>query len=180
MLIHTMKNTIILILISSVLSSCATYLDKESSINDSYELYSNNDHNIYKNKNPIKESYDTDIYKKNKFQVRLPKNIVNWQSGSYDVFEYSSKQVLLIKAGNDKEKVSKEWEFRNPTEEEVLNYLDDYWTKRGYATKYLENLNPNRVSKIYSNAISTVLLYNIKEENFDTYENLIKTFKYIN
>jgi hypothetical protein len=172
-----MKNTVLTILIGFFISSCATYMDRKNLKNRFYDFEVYETYNVFKKIDPINSCADTEVYIRNHYEIKLPKNIVNWQTGTNDIFEYPSKQIIFIKGGFSKKQ--NEWIFRNVTEEEILNFLESYWHKRGYNSNYLENLNSKRISKIYTDNNTTILLFNIKPNSFETFKNLILTFKYI-
>lgn len=174
-----MRNIIFTFLLSILLVSCASYLDKKSIVNVHFELNVFKDFNIYKEIHFVHEKRDKEIYYINDFQIRLPKKIVFFQTGTYDFFEYPSKQIIVIRSGYRNIK-NQNWELREATRNEILNYLDDFWSEREYNSSILEDQSKNRITKVYSNNNTIIVLFNIKEENFKAFLTEIKDFEYIN
>lgn len=172
-----MRNYIMLICL--LFLSCASFVDVENERNDYFELLSFDDYNIFKKINQVGVSMDTVRYDRKDFEVKLPKNIIYYKTGTYNIFEYSSKQIIVITSGEGKSKESTDWKFKKDISDDILNFLDKYWTGKGYNFNYLEKSKKGRVSKIYSNQNTNILLFNIKDDNFEHFYNYVKKFKYL-
>jgi hypothetical protein len=126
--------------------------------------------------NKVNASADKEVFYTTHFSIKLPKGIVHWiRFDNKFFYEYDSKQVIYIyTAYKNQGKESDSWELKNINEGSELKYIEDYWKERGYN----ENLprKKNRVTKLYTNGKYEILLYNIKEKNFSSFFELIKTF----
>ena len=177
-----MRNTVFIIIIGFFLHSCSSiYLDKKE-LNykgkcyhfESYETY-----NVFRKVCPV-NGWAEGVLIRKYYEIRLPKNIVYFQTGTEDIFEYPSKQIIYIYNCFTKKPYENEdeWIFRDATFRDVEN-LYDYWERRGYHINSLENFNNKRISKVYSDGCTTILLFNIKPNNYKAFKNLILTYKYI-
>ena len=177
------KRILFVILLGIVLlNSCKVYLDTmQNSIATDYMTFKyQKKYNELDYFNKVNASADKEVFYNTHFTVRLPKNIVHWkQFGNKFYYEYDSKQVIYIYAAFKNEgKDSETWELKNIAQGSELKYLEDYWIKeRGYNENYFDKENKKRVTKLYTNGKYEILLYNIKEKNFSSFFEFIKTFK---
>lgn len=164
-----------------LLCSCRTYLDgTTNSINTDYMTFKcqkkYNELNYFNN---VNASADKEVFYTTHFSITLPKGIVYWtRMDNKFYYEYDSKQVIYIYTAYKNEgKESDTWELKNINEGGELKYLEEYWKKRGYNEEQLVVKGKNRVTKLYTNGKYEILLYNIKQKNFSSFLNFIKTFK---
>jgi hypothetical protein len=129
--------------------------------------------------NKVNASTDRDVFYTTHFSIKLPKKIVYWQKFDANKFyyEYDSKQIIYIYTAYKNEgKESDKWELKEVNERDELNCLKDYWNERNYNLKLLDVKKTDRITKLYTNGKYEILLYNIKEKNFTSFFELIKTF----
>ena len=179
-----MKIRILILLSCSILlNSCRTYLDigTKDIKTDYMTLKYLEDHNELNYFNKVNASADDQKFYTTHFSVDLPKQIVYWkQLGNEFYFEYDFKQVIyLYTAYKNKGKESDNWEEKDISDlNELKDELEGYWVKeRNYDINYLEKKREGRSSKLYTNGKYKIVLYNIKEENFQKYHELTKTFR---
>ena len=67
-----MKGIIKMLLFCTVISSCATYVDRYSYASDRYELFVFNDLNLLKDLSNNAFNVDTEVYHGNAFAITLP------------------------------------------------------------------------------------------------------------
>ncbi|RXM50331.1 MULTISPECIES: hypothetical protein [unclassified Chryseobacterium] len=142
--------------------------------------YGNNENKL-KYINKVNASADHEIYYTTNFSITLPKGIINWaKSDNNFFFEYDDKQIIYIySAYKNEEKESDDWKLLEVEPNDIGNYLNNYWEKRGYKEEYLFKEHVGRISKIYTNGKYKILLYNIKPEKFSTFTQSAKTFNVI-
>lgn len=177
-----MKKALTTLLLVMAISSCSSYLDRGGNIHTDYMEFNymeNYNEFIYKSKVNFKA--DNEIYYKNHFLINLPKKIKNWQiSDNLFYFEYDGKEIIYINSGYKNEATVGIWKVSETNNEEIYNKLQSYWDKRKYNEVTLKAGEVDRVSKVYSDGKVFILLYNIKQENFEKYMDLLKSFKYLN
>ena len=170
----------IVVLLVLLMNSCTSYIDspKNSISNDSIIFEYGNNGNKLKYINKVNASADHEIYYTTNFSITLPKGIVNWaRSDNNFFFEYDNKQIIYIYTAYKNEgKESDNWLLSEIEPNEVENYLNNYWEKKGYKEKYLLEKHIGRMSKLYTNGKYKILLYNIKTENFSIFIQSTKTF----
>lgn len=178
-----MRLQLLLILLSAILlSSCKTYLDtsKNSIATDYMTFRYEKDYNELDYFNKVNASADKDVFYTTHFSINLPKDIVYWtRLDNKFYFEYSSKQIIYIYSSYKNEGgESDNWELKELPEGKGFSYLDEYWTNvRRYNEDDLYKRNKSRTSKLYTNGKYEILLYNIKEKNYPSFLELIKTFR---
>ncbi len=178
-----MKNKITFIITTLLIFiSCRPYLDCGKNIDNDYMNFKYGDsHNEFIYKSKIDAITDTEIYQTTHFSINLPKKIKNWKIlGNKFYFEYPNKEMIYIYSGY-KNKVSPEkWSERETNNSEVYNSLNSYWYEKKYNENLLATDNPKRVSKVYSDGKTLILLFNIKKDNLSSYLELVKSHKYLN
>lgn len=177
-----MKKTLTIIVLLFIFNSCSSYLDRKGSVNNDFVdfkyLESYNEF-IYKSK--INAVADNEIYYPNHFSINLPKKLKIWQnSGTEFFFEYNNREIIYINVGFKNKGNTGNWAIQETNEDEIYTKLNSYWNKRKYNENTLKTGSLGRTSKIYSDGKVSILLYNIKEENYNHYLDLIKSFKYLN
>lgn len=179
-----MKKTLILFIIFFFFSSCSVYLDNphENEIrSESLDFTYLNHYNEFVYKSKINGKADGQIFYTTHFSVRLPKKIKNWRIlGNDFFFEFDGKEIIHIYSGYVNEGTAGDWIARETNNEEVDKKLHYYWDERKYSEESLNVNQSNRISKVYSDGRISILLYNIKRDNFENYLALIKNFKYLN
>ncbi len=173
-----MKYSIFFLLIL-LISSCTSYVDipKNSISNNSMIFEYGNNENKFKYINKVNASADHEIYYTTNFSIILPKGIINWtKSDNNFFFEYDDKQIIYIYSAYKNEEESDDWKLLEIEPNDIGNYLNNYWEKRGYKEEYLLKENVGRISKIYTNGKYKILLYNIKVEKVPIFTQSAKTF----
>ncbi|MDR6969677.1 hypothetical protein J2X31_003711 [Flavobacterium arsenatis] len=175
-----MKKYLIIILIIFFVS-CSTSVDCGKSIHTDFVDFTylkNYNEFVYKSK--INAVADNEVYYTTNFSLNLPKNIKGWLiSDNEFYFEYANKQIVYIYSGYKNEGVAGKWTIQETNDDEIYSKLSSYWDKRKYNENNLKTGHTGRVSKFLSDGKVTILLYNIKRENFDKYLDLAKSFKYL-
>lgn len=176
-----MKQSLLpLLLCALFLTSCKVYLDNErNTINADYMSFKyGKKYNELDYFSKVNASAGTQTFYTTHFTVRLPKGIVYWkQYGNKFYYEYDSKQVIYIYSAYKNEgQESEKWELKDIDEGSELKYLEDYWKGRNYNENFLAQRKKNRVTKLYTNGKYDILLYNIREKNFSSFLDFIKTF----
>ena len=176
------------ILIILLFSSCRTYIDNESDIiRDNFDsvyghLYAKDIYNEYVYINKIGLRADKEVFYPRHYKLKLPKGIVKFYaqiSENYTCIEYPSKQIICIKAKYLNDNVKEDqWKLINPDEETMEKMLSDYWEEKNYNFDNIRARN-HRITKLYTNGIFSILLYNIKEKNFDHFLYMVKSIEEI-
>ncbi len=186
-----MRKLILLFAVISLISckSRTGYIDAEAPDNvlayEPFKLILEKDYNIVELNpaKPIKVGDNTMHH--NIYRVRIPKKLVNWTiNGRKYIFEYDDREIIAIDGGYANSPRNEAWELRDSLDYGILKpYIHNYAKEQSYGDNYLEdylkNIPEGRVTKMYSNHATRVLLFNIKEKNFEDYLNLIKTIEYI-
>lgn len=171
---------LIFFLLVLLMSSCTSYIDlpKNSINNNSMILEYGNSENKFKYINKVNVSADHELYYTTNFSIILPKGMINWtRSNNNFFFEYKDKQMIYIYSAYKNEgKESNDWKLLEVEGNEVDNFLNNYWEKRGYKEKYLLEKHVGRISKLYTNGKYKILLYNIKTEKLSVFIRSAKTF----
>jgi len=162
--------------------SCTTYLDKGQSIhNDHLDFNYTKNYNEFIYKSNTNSVADNQLFLKTHFSINLPKKIKFWIISSNEFFfEYRGKQIIYINSGYKNEKSIGNWSIQEPTSEKIYSLLRSYWNSRNYKEEKLTFEKAVSNSKIYTDGNVLILLYNIKQENFAKYMELVKSFKYLN
>ncbi len=172
---------LLMLLCAILLNSCKTYLDvaKNSIAADYMTFKYEKDYNELDYFNKVNASADKEVFYTTHFAINLPKKVIYWkQLNNKFYYEYDSKQVIYIYTAYKNEgKESDNWELMNINEGNEVKYLEDYWNERKYDGNLFDIRKKNRVTKLYTNGKYEILLYNIKEKNFTSFFELIKSFK---
>lgn len=164
------------------ISSCCSYLDRGKNIHtDNMDFNYLENHNEFVYKSKVNAIADKEVFYTTNFSVNLPKHIKHWESSSNEFyFEYDSKEIIYLNVGYKNKGVSDSWTVRESNNDEIYTKLSSYWDKRKYSEDALKAEGVGRVSKVYSDGKVSILLYNIKQENFEKYLALVKSFQYTN
>ncbi len=196
-----MKNIFLLFIVTILSTSCTSYFDSVGFKNDYLEFIPMKRKNVFKQIKTIPDVADKEYYYYYNFEIDLPKKIKTFSTfGRSIIFEYSSEQIILIHYGvkeivNHGKKIrefsmNEHWNFkdfyydddsRDYTYSSQIDFdLYTYWDDKGYNVNYLEEeQNSKRISKLYTDGNSTIVLYNIKKKNIKKYQNKIKSFRYL-
>ena len=177
-----MKKIFLTIVATITICSCSTYLDSGKNINTDYMDFNYMEtYNEFTYKSNVNSIADKEIYYPTHFKIDLPKKIGNWQiSGNEFYFEYTDKEIIYINTGFKNTSTAGSWILKETDDDEIFSILSSYWNKRNYNDDDLKLDISNQKSQLYSDGKTTILLYNIKKENFDKYLMLVKKFKYLN
>lgn len=171
-----------MILLSTlVLSSCKTYIDvTEKSIRTDYMTFRyQKKYNEFDYFSKVNGVADKEVFYKTHFTIDLPKNIVYWMMlDNKFYYEYDSKQLIYIYTSyKNQGKQSDNWELKDMDKGAEWEYFGEYWNQRGYDEKELNAANSNRITKLYTNGRYEILLYNVKEKNYNSFLGRVKSFK---
>ena len=169
----------VLLFFSIILSSCYSYIDNGKNIYSEHsDFIIKNGYNEYIYKSKIYGKSDDEIFRPRHYKIKLPKGIISLiQINNILYVEYEGKQIICVESNYFNNKTKKEkWKLINPDNEMTERLLLQYWEDRNYNVDKIYT-KKQRVTKLYSNGIFAVLLYNIKKKNFDTYLNLVKSIK---
>jgi hypothetical protein len=122
---------------------------------------------------------DKEVFYTTHFAINLPKGIIYWAMFDNKFYcEYDSKQLIHIYTSyKNKGKESDSWELKNIEEGSEWKYLGEYWNNRAYDEKERDMAKSTRITKLYTNGKYEILLYNIKEKNFGSFLERLKSFK---
>ena len=178
-----MKKALIILLLLSATTSCRTYLDldrRRSIYSDfmNFDYLATHNQLVYKNK--VNSSAGKDVFYTTHFSIALPKRLKNWLISSNEFFfEYDNKQIIYINSSHLNKGNAGKWVIQEVHDDKIYSALSSYWYRRKYDEDALKSGKAGRVSKVYSDGKVSILLYNIKRENFDKDLNLVKQFKYL-
>jgi len=175
-----MKNVIFFLLL--LLSSCASYYDDYGHV--VYKEYSfkfNSNYNTYRVLERMPTIADTEISYLQKFEINLPKKIKKHMiSGGNYIFEFNHNQIIVINAGySNYNKKSDIWILKNSDIYESYAFLNGYWKDKDYEKMIIYKADSKNAAKIYTNGEVKILLFNIRNDDFDDYLQTIKSFKYL-
>jgi hypothetical protein len=177
-----MKKGFLLLLPAILLTSACASIDRGRSIHSDrvdFDYLEGHNHFVYKSK--INGIADTEVFLNTHFRVDLPKNLKNWQiSGNEFIFEYENKQIIYIQANYKNKSQLREPTIRDIDNREIDARLSEYWYDKKYREKKLKGGQPGRISQVYSDGRVVVLLYNVKQENFDHFLSLASGLTYLN
>ncbi|TDO67871.1 hypothetical protein EV143_1254 [Flavobacterium chryseum] len=176
-----MKKIFLTVIIVITTCSCNTYLDRGNNIKTDYMDFNYMEsHNEFVYKSKVNSIADNEVFYTTHLSIDLPKKIKFWTSSNNEFyFEYDDKQIIYIYSGYKNGGVSGQWKMRETNDNEIYVRLNPYWHKRKYNEDNLKSGHSGRTSKAYTDGKVIILLYNIKQENFERYLALVKTFKYL-
>ncbi|GAA3990640.1 hypothetical protein [Hymenobacter antarcticus] len=169
-----MKKVFFLLMPAILLTASCARLDRGQNIHaDFMDFVYLEDHNQFVYKSRVNAVAHTEVFLTTRFRVDLPKNLKNWQSsGNVFVFEYDKKQIIYIQAAYKNKSQLRKPTIREVDNKEIDERLSPYWDERKYHENTLKGGQAGRVSKVYSDGRVVVLLYNVKQENFDHFLSL--------
>lgn len=167
-------------------TSCGRYLDtvKKTSIipvkQGYFDFYP--DSNLFTYRSSVVLTRDTEkIYPKS-FSVKFPKNLKYYElvRSSNFAFYYDKGEVIFIKVDLEN-KVSAEDTIFFPSQEQleqVIEYELNTANNNKYDIKKIP-FDKHRKSSLIRKGDATILLYNIRKENYDLFYNFVNTFKFM-
>jgi hypothetical protein len=176
-----MKKVFLLLMQAILLTASCARIDRGQNIHaDFMDFVYLEDHNQFVYKSRVNAVADTEVFLTTRFRVNLPKNLKNWQSsGNVFVFEYDKKQIIYIQAAYKNKSQLRKPTIRDIDNQEIDERLSPYWNERKYHKNTLKGGQTGRVSKVYSDGRVVVLLYNVKQENFDHFLSLTSGLTYL-
>lgn len=166
-------------------ASCSRYIDKVSSqqslpVKQGYfDFYPDSNVLVYTSTVGLTRDIEK-VYPKH-FKVTLPKGIKYYElTGSTDFsIYYDSKQVLLIRL--DLERNVTADTVYVPKQNEIESFVQSRLTlkKSKYDIKEI-SFNENRKHTFIEKGAATILLYNIKPDDYDLFYKSANTFSFIN
>lgn len=163
------------------LSSCVTYYDNYHGFKyEEYSLVIGNEVNTFYGLERIPGKADTEIYYPQKFSIDLPKSIKGLAIyGNHHVFEYDKRQFISIDAGYSNKNLRPEnWQLKDPSENE-LGGIRNYYEQKKYSENIFDKEFINRKTVVYTNGEVKIILFNVKQDNFEQFFSPIKNFKYL-
>ena len=101
-------------------------------------------------------------------------------SGGNYIFEFNHNQIIVINAGySNYNKKSDIWILKNSDIYESYAFLNGYWKDKDYEKMIIYKADSKNAAKIYTNGEVKILLFNIRNDDFDDYLQTIKSFKYL-
>lgn len=172
---------IVSVLIIIGCTACKSYVDVQNNSfeNSHLSFQFNCEQNNFKYYSNIKGRADDELFSSEHFEITLPKNLRNWMSITNQYyFDYGSNQIILVYVPYKEEKKEEvAWKLVDLEEEKIVHYMYDYWSQMNYNDNKLNELSLHRVNKIYTNGRYEIVLYNIKEKNYQHYLDQVKNFK---
>ena len=112
---------------------------------------------------------DNEIIKPTFFQINLPRNLINFEIINMAEFSfyYANRQCIFIKNDNEKKSIVVNDTFYIPNKKELYDFIENY--SQG-SFKYNIKVNKILTGRKYcflKRKNSTILLYNIKSDNFN-------------
>jgi len=170
-----------ILVFSITMYTCSSYIDTSNNIySKSLEFIFKGNYNEFVNKNKVAMTTGNEVFRPRNYLIKLPKKIVHWELIDNILYvEYPAKQIICVKAKylNDNVKEG-QWKLINPDEETMEKMLSDYWEEKNYNFDNIRARN-HRITKLYTNGIFSILLYNIKEKNFDHFLYMVKSIEEI-
>lgn len=117
------------------------------------------------------------------FSIDLPKKIKSLSFlGTSFINEFESSQLIIVDAGYvSTDFKCSTWNLIEPNYDDIIFlYIRDDWDRKKYFKIIRDNPPSDRTTKIYTNGKVKILLFNIKNGNFDKYLDLVKNFRYLN
>ena len=178
------KNLSLLILILGI-TSCNRYIDSvktktTTSIMQGYFDFYPADSNVLFYKTNIGLKRDTEVTYPKAFTVKLPKGLKFYEFSSTDFgFYYNNNQVVFMKV-NVFDSIPNRDTFYFPKEAELNDFiLNKIFTTNGkYNIKNI-SMNQSRKQAMIKKGAATILLYNIKPENYDLFLKDVSSFSFI-
>jgi len=177
---------IVFIIFTFILVSCSgyKYLDYSNSGNNlnynefGFILFDN--YNTFYSRKTIGMNADEQISYYQHFEIDIPKKIKNWKySGTCFYIEYDFGQIVSIDPGTEikNEKIENWLELEE--NDDLLNGISEYWIEtHDKSSNNNTNVNKGRLTKIFSDGHSKIILFNIKKENIEKFSNIKNSLKY--
>ena len=173
-----------LILATLMLSSaCTRYLDEDNKSNNKittkdFELNILENKNIFIYTSNLTTRRDDEVILTTKFKLDLPKNIINFKiSNMYKfVFNYPNKQYFIIYTDNEKKSLVTNDTLYIPDEKEIEALIQQNGVH--IIKKIKRDKSIGRKYLIFKKGNTTILLYNIKNDNIDTFVNCAKSLNF--
>ena len=178
-----MKHYIIISLISFI-NIFPVYLSGQNDIKFKQEIYIENKDTCIFFKFIPNVTYnrgDNEIYKPKPFEISLPKEIRYWEaisSSNFGIY-YKSNQVIFINTDLYNSSNNKSDSIYTPSEKEMENLITTIYVtsrKKRRDIKEIPVLKDRKYQILKKQGV-IILLYNIKNKNYNDYLKLIKTFK---
>lgn len=183
-----MKTTISILFSSFLLSCSVRYYDTlERKIElpkdyGSFNVYEN--YNVFYFQNKLIETRDKERYYPAYFNINLPKRLRNYSLGGMNqfIFNYDNKQAIYIYANIYNSLVINLDTMYTPSQVEVESIIDKQFYSISPRGKF--SIEQNRFDKkrrhiIVKKNTATIILYNIKRENVETFIKSANTFTFM-
>lgn len=140
-------------------------------------------YNIFNYESKIAASRDTEITNPKHFRIKLPKGLKYYVLNPLTDFGfyYDRKQVIFIKIKLFKNEVHKNDSIVSLTNKQLENLIETEISSAGNRRYNIKDMAivPGRKHLLIEKGDAFILLYNIKEENFATFSEYVKEFKFI-
>lgn len=172
----------------TILTSCSEYkyIDNPKSGNSidykDFGFKQSENYNTFYSRKKIGMSADNQTTYYQHYDINVPKNIKNWQYFNTEfLIEYDDKQIISINPGIEikNEKIT-DWKVLDDNGNLLSGISDFYRTVHKKRWDYLAKVKSGRITKIFNDGHSTIILFNIKKENVVEFSNIKNTLKYIN
>ena len=122
---------------------------------------------------------DKDVYYQQHFQAVIPKKIKTWIVTSPVVqIEYDDAQVVIIDPGYKSQLQIYPWTIIED-DTKLRNYVYNFYRRKNKNWDYDQDFANDRIYKHYVDGKTNIILFNVKKKNAQKFENVIKSFTYI-
>lgn len=171
----------------TILAACSEYkyLDNPKSGNSidykDFGFKQSKNYNTFYSRKKIGMNAGNQISYYQHFDINVPKNIKKWLYYGTEFFiEYENHQIISINPGREikNEKIT---DWKELIEDEDLSSISDYYKSiHKKRWDYSAKTKSGRITKIYYDGHTTIILFNIEKENIFEFSNIKNTLKYIN
>jgi hypothetical protein len=138
-----------------------------------------NDYLLFTFRTHIVVKKDLEIHEPTLFDIELPKKIGYWEviNSSNFGFYYKQDQVIFINTLSSKGLVKSDTVYV-PLKDEIETLINDNFTTSGNHKWDIKEIPiiPGRKNLLIIRGETNIFLFNIKENNFDSYLNLAKSY----
>ena len=181
-----MRTNLVILLFSIFLTSCGHhYYDNPKFGKDinygGFGFKQYDSYNTFYSRQKTVLKADNELSNYQHFDIDVPKNIKKWlYSGTTLIIEYDDNQIISINP-KTKIKTDKIFEWSELIENaDLLNVISNYYTTiHRKKWDFEAETKLKRITKIYNDGHSTIILFNIKKENIERFDVIKESFKYI-
>ena len=166
--------------ILTLLTACTHYLDKNYMFTGKdYEFVSLKDKNIFSCTSNLILTRDTEEIPSTKFKLYLPKNIKTFNIGDMNrfIFYYPNKQYFFIHMDNERKRIVSNDTLYTPNPKELEPFIERLGTP--IVKEPGTHKREHRVRLIFKRRNASILLYNIKKENMETFIKCAESLEFL-